>query len=173
MCCNLRLQVIVISVICLMITGLAYWGSIYPRMFDGFTYVLYHNFTRTYFLCLYWLLSGMTCLAGAIENKRCLLIPFMIGMCQIILGCVIWLIITMYCWVFGRHLEGATPNITALVFLIYISIILTPSIYILVIVVKFYKELASGTAAGQNDGGSTTVLCFPSRAPRVDGLRMT
>ena len=165
MCCNLRLQVIVISIICLMITGLSYWGSIYPRMFDGVTYVLYHNFTLTYFLCLYWLLSGMMCLAGAIENQRCLLIPFMIGMCQIILVCVIWLIMTIYWWVFGRHVEGATPNITALVFLIYISIILTPSIYILVIVAKFYKEIASGTATRQNDGGNTTALCSPTEPP--------
>ena len=166
MCCKLRIHVIVISIISLIITGLAYWGLIS-------TYVLYNNLTLTYVLCLYWLVSGIMCLAGAIENKRFLLIPFMIGMCLIILICIPWLILTIYYWVLGRSLEGMTPNLTALLFLIYIVILLGPSIYFLGIVVKFYKELASETVAGQGDGCNSTALCFPDRVPTFNGLCIT
>ena len=157
MCCKLRIHVIVISIISLIITGLAYWGLIS-------TYVLYNNLTLTYVLCLYWLVSGIMCLAGAIENKRFLLIPSMIGMCLIILICIPWLILTIYYWVLGRSLEGMTPNLTALLFLIYIVILLGPSIYFLGIVVKFYKELASETVAGQGDGCNYSVM-FPRPSP--------
>ena len=166
MCCKLRIHVIVISIISLIITGLAYWGLIS-------TYVLYNNLTLTYVLCLYWLVSGIMCLAGAIENKRFLLIPFMIGMCLIILICIPWLILTIYYWVLGRSLEGMTPNLTALLFLIYIVILLGPSIYFLGIVVKFYKELASEIVAGQGDGCNSTALCFPDRVPTFNGSCIT
>ena len=166
MCCKLRIHVIVISIISLIIIGLAYWGLIS-------TYVLYNNFTLTYVLCLYWLVSVIMCLAGAIENKRFLLIPFMIGMCLIISICVTWLILTIYYWVLGRSLEGTTPNFTAVLFLIYIFILLGPSIYFLGVVVKFYNELASETVAGQRDGGSSTALCFPDRVPTFNGLCIT
>ena len=166
MCCKLRIHVIVISIISLIITGLADWGLIS-------TYILYNNLTLTYVLCLYWLVSGIMCLAGAIENKRFLLIPFMIGMCLIILICIPWLILTIYYWVLGRSLEGMTPNLTALLFLIYIVILLGPSIYFLGIVVKFYKELASETVAGQGDGCNSTALCFPDRVPTFNGLCIT
>ena len=163
MCCKLRIHVIVISIISLIIIGLAYWGLIS-------TYVLYNNFTLTYVLCLYWLLSVIMCLAGAIENKRFLLIPFMTGMCLIILLCVTWLILTIYYWVLGRSLDRTTPNFTAMLSLIYIVILLGPSIYFLAIVVKFYKELASETVARQGDGGSSTALYFPDRVSSFNGL---
>ena len=102
-------------------------------------------------VCLYSLVSGIMCLVGAINNIKCLLVPFMIGVCLILLVCLIWLIITIYCWVLGRSLEGATANVTMLFFLAFISIFLGPSVYILVIVAKFYKELASVILARQGD----------------------
>ena len=102
-------------------------------------------------VCLYSLLSGIMCLVGAIKNIKCLLIPLIIGVCLIILVCVISLIITIYCRGTGSSLEGTTANETMLLFLGFISIFLGPSVYILVIIAKFYKELASVIVTRQGD----------------------
>ena len=139
MCCNLRIHVIVISIIYLEVT-IAYLirTEIGNRNDKGMELLV----------CIYSLASGIMCLVGAICNKKFLLIPFIIGVCLIILICVIWLIITIYCWVLGNSLEGATANVTALFFLAYCSVFLGPNTYILVIVAKFYKELASVARQG-------------------------
>ena len=134
----------VISVICLIFTGIVYWMLISKIRLAEWSYV--------YIVCLYSLVSEMMCFAGALERYKCLLIPLMVGMCQTVVGCAMWLILSIYCWAIGSYLEGMTVNSTLLSMILLISIIFGPSIYVLVIVVKFYNELTAGVVAGQVEG---------------------
>ena len=155
MCCNLRMHVRFTSIIYLIATGLVYWilttkiaplewivrvhlsGHIYP------TYLLWH------IICLYSLTSGIMCLFGAIYNNKCLLIPFIIGVCLIILVCVIYLMITILC--VGVDLVCRLALRQQMSFLAFCAIFLGPSIYILIIVAKLYKERAPVIVPRQGD----------------------
>jgi len=155
MCCNFRIHVIVISIIYIILTGSAYWileiGINKWDLKDSWNNLV----------CLYLIASGIMCLIGAIYNHKCLLIPIMIGLCLTILVCVILLIIAIY-WrgsgssFYGYHYKCTiynkyTMTNTCTFFLAFISIFLGPSIYILVIVAKLYKEPTSLIVARQGD----------------------
>ena len=144
MCCDFRIHVIVISTIYIILTGLEYW------ILEFVLHEWFPNCFWNYLICLYSLVSGLMSLVGAINNKKCLLIPLMIGLCLTIIVCVILLIIMTYEWELGssgRYYRKRNYAFQSG----YISIFLGPSIYILVIVAKFYKESASVIVARQGD----------------------
>ena len=143
MCCNLRIQVIVISIICIIVTGLTYMGlnEWFPH---NFWYILTTEWFRDNFwnnlICLYWLTSGIMCLVGAINNIKCLLIPFIIDVCLMILVCVYSLVLAI------------SVGLAGIIGGVFISIFfLGPFIYILIIVAKFYKEPVPVIVARQGD----------------------
>ena len=182
MCCNLRTHAMVISIICLIFTGLGSLNLI--STFAQFTsgsatsgdvYTLYGgNITIALgvqiLIYVYWFVSEILCLVGAIKNNKCLLIPFMICLCLTILGCVgvtVKMIIlgSESLWAqraFGQPGVGIGGIIWFLM-IIPIGIVLGLSIYFLVIIVKFYNELKSGVAAGQREG----VVLQPYASPSV------
>ena len=122
------------------------------------------------FIYVYWVVSEILCLVGASNRyqpgtSKCLLIPFMICMCLTILGCVAATILIVFYGTLGAHavgyvgsqsgVLGAIGSIGVLaVFLMIIPafFVLGLSIYFLVIIVKFYKELESGFVNGQREG---------------------
>ena len=86
------------------------------------------------------------------SNNKCQLIPFMIRLCLPILGCVGLIILMIIYGFLDAHPHDPYGKIDLLVRMIPICIILGFSIYFLVIIVKFYKELASGIVDGQREG---------------------
>ena len=148
MCCNLRIHVIVISIIYIILAGLEYWLlEIALHEWCPYCFPSNWNYVWNYLLCLYPLVSGLMCLVGAINNNKCLLIPLMIGLCLTILVCVILLIITIYWRGIARIYYKSKYAVESGA----ISIFLWSSIYILVIVAKLYKETASVIVARQGE----------------------
>ena len=179
MCCNLRTHSMVISIICLIFTGLGSLNLISTfaqfasgRATSGDVYTLYGgNITIALgvqiIIYVYWFVSEILGLVGAIKNNKCLLVPFMISLCLTILGCVgvtILMIIlgSQSLSHFGPH-GGGIGGIILFLIIIPISIVLGLSIYFLVIIVKFYNELESGLVAGQREG----VVLQPYASPSV------
>ena len=182
MCCNLRTHTMVISIVCLILTCLgplnfistsSQSASKTPESSPDSSQSSDGNTGKQFlielgvqiFIYVYWIVSEISCLVGAIKNNKCLLIPFMICMCLTILGCVGATIYLVFFGVLGAHAVGyvgaqsgflgALGSIGVLaVFLMIIPafFVLGLSIYFLVIIVKFYKELESGLVNGQRDG---------------------
>ena len=157
MCCNFRIHVIVISIIYIILTGLEYWileMEIVLHEWCPHCFPSNWHYVWNYLLCLYPLVSGLMCLVGAINNNKCLLIPMMIGLCLTILVCVILLIITIYWRGLGSSGGDHNRRYSKSKYAVEsgaISIFLWSSIYILVIVAKLYKELASVIVARQGE----------------------
>ena len=155
MCCNFRIHVIVISVIYIILAGPQYWFmEILLDEWCPYCFSSNWNYVWYYLIFLYPLVSGLMCLVGAINNNKCLLIPLMIGLCLTILACVILLIITIYWRGLGSSGVHRGRNYSKTEYAVQsgvISIFLWSSIYILVIVAKLYKELASVVVARQDD----------------------
>ena len=151
MCCNLRIHVIVLSIIYIILAGPQYWFmEILLDEWRPYCFSSNWNYVWYYLIFLYPLVSGLMCLVGAINNNKCLLIPLMIGLCLTILVCVILLIIMTYEWELGssgRYYRKRNYAFQSG----YISIFLGPSIYILIIVAKFYKEPVPVIVARQGD----------------------
>ena len=169
MCWNLRIHAMVISIICLILTGLAsldfiitigklssghFTSNEVSTLLGGGVYSPASVFLLVLqiSISIYWIVSEVLCLAGAIKNNKCLLIPFMIGLCLPILGCVGLIILMIIYGFLDAHPHDPYGKIDLLVRMIPICIILGFSIYFLVIIVKFYKELASGIVDGQREG---------------------
>ena len=183
MCCNLQTHVMVISIICLILTCLGPLNFISTSSQSASKTqksspdssqssdankggnVAIINLGVQIFIYVYWVVSEILCLVGAIQNNKCLLIPFMICMCLTILGCVGATILLVFYGTLGAHavgyvgaqsgVLGAIGSIGVLaVFLMIIPafFVLGLSIYFLVIIVKFYKELESGFVNGQREG---------------------
>jgi len=182
MCCNLRTHTMVISIVCLIVTCLGPLNFIStssrsasktPGSSQDSSQSSDVNTGKNFtielgvqiFIYVYWIVSEISCLVGAIKNNKCLLIPFMICMCLTILGCVGATILLVFYGTLGAHAVGyvgaqsgflgALGSIGVLaVFLMIIPafFVLGLSIYFLVIIVKFYKELESGLVNGQRDG---------------------
>ena len=194
MCCNLQTHVMVISIICLILTCLGPLNFISTssqsasktqksspdssQSSDANTggNVAIINLGVQIFIYVYWVVSEILCLVGAIKNNKCMLIPFMICMCLTILGCVGATILLVFYGTLGAHavgyvgaqsgVLGAIGSIGVLaVFLMIIPafFVLGLSIYFLVIIVKFYKELASGLVDGHREG----VVLQPYAPPSV------
>ena len=99
MCCNLRTHAMVIAIICLIFTGLGSLNliSTFAQFASGHAttsdvYTLYGgNITVALgvqiVIYVYWVVSEVLCLVGAIKNNKCLLIPFMICLVLSILAC--------------------------------------------------------------------------------------
>ena len=169
MCCNLRIHAMVISIICLILTGIAsldfimaigkltsghFTSNEVSTLVGGGFYSPASIFALVVqiLISIYWIVSEVLCLAGAIKNKKCLLIPFMIGLCLPILGCVGLIILIIISGFLDAHPHDPYGKMGLLIFVIPICIILGLNIYFLVIIVKFYKELASGIVGGQRAG---------------------
>ena len=169
MCCNLRIHAMVISIICLILTGIAsldfivtigkltsghFTSNEVSTLVGGGVYSPASIFALVVqiSISIYWIVSEVLCLAGAIKNNKCLLIPFMIGLCLPILGCVGLIIIMIISGFLDAHPHDLYGKMGLLIFVIPICIILGLSIYFLVIIVKFYKDLASGIVEGQSEG---------------------
>ena len=190
MCCNLRTHTMVISIICLIFTGLGSLNLISTVAQSSSGQATSSDVNLFYggnttialgvqiLIYVYWVVSEILCLVGAIKNNKCMLIPFMICMCLTILGCVGATILLVFYGTLGAHavgyvgaqsgVLGAIGSIGVLaVFLMIIPafFVLGLSIYFLVIIVKFYKELESGLVNGQRDGVVLQPLAPPSVTP--------
>ena len=195
MCCNLRTHTMVISIICLIFTGLGSLNLISTVAQSSSGQATSSDVNLFYggnttialgvqiLIYVYWVVSEILCLVGASNRyqpgtSKCLLIPFMICMCLTILGCVGVTLLLIFYGSLGAHavshigsegnVVGAIGSIGVLaVFLMIIPaiIVLGLSIYFLVIIVKFYKELDSGLVTGQRDGVVLQPLAPPSVTP--------
>ena len=163
MCCNLRTHAMVIAIICLIFTGLGSLNliSTFAQFASGHAttsdvYTLYGgNITIALgvqiLIYVYWVVSEVLCLVGAIKNNKCLLIPFMICLILTILGCAGATILMIILGI-SKVSDGDADGIGAIFWLLVIipiGIVLGLSIYFLVIIVKFYNELASACDAAQ------------------------
>ena len=151
MCCNHRTHVIVISIVWLILTGLSALGFVvstvgtftigssnlkdlnqndlnYIHLIVGIQAVM-HIFLIT---------SGILSIVGAVKNKKCLLVPFMISMALQILVCIGG---GIYACVV---LDKAGYNASALIFIIPLLIGIGISVYFLTIPIILYNELSSG-----------------------------
>ena len=159
----------VISIICLILTGLAsldfiitigkltsghFTSNEVSTLVGGGVYSPASIFALVVqiLISIYWIVSEVLCLAGAIRNNKCLLIPFIIGLCLPILGCVGLIILVIISGFLDAHPHDPYGKMGLLIFVIPICIVLGLSIYFLVIIVRFYKELASGIVDGQREG---------------------
>ena len=177
MCCNLRTHAMVIAIICLIFTGLGSLNliSTFAQFASGHAttsdvYTLYGgNITIALgvqiLIYVYWVVSEVLCLVGAIKNNKCLLIPFMICLVLTILGCAGATILMIILGI-SKVSDGDADGIGAIFWLLVIipiGIVLGLSIYFLVIIVKFYNELASGLVDGHREG----VVLQPYAPPLV------
>ena len=182
MCCNLRIHAMVISIICLILTGLAsldfiltignlarghFASNEVSTLVGGGVYSHASIFALVVqiLFSIYWIVSEVLCLAGAIKNSKCLLIPFMIGLCLPILGCIGLIILMIISGYLDGHPHDPYGKMDLLIFMIPICIILGLSIYFLVMIVKFYKELASGIVDGQREGVVLQTFNSPMAPP--------
>merc|ERR1711953_54925 len=76
----------------------------------------------------------------------------MICMCLTILGCVGATILLVFYGTLGAHAVGNVGVLAVFLLIIPAFFVLGLSIYFLVIIVKFYKELESGFVNGQREG---------------------
>ena len=179
MCCNLRTHAMVIAIICLIFTGLGSLNliSTFAQFASGHAttsdvYTLYGgNITIALavqiLIYVYWVVSEVLCLVGAMKNNKCFLIPFMICLVLTILGCAGATILMIILGISSGG-PGDHTGIRAIVFflvIIPIGIILGLSIYFLVIIVKFYNELASGLVDGHREGVVLQPYAPPSVSP--------
>jgi len=158
MCCDLQTHTKVIAIINLLVTGLGIKKAISQIRFavesnvaEAKTIAVVSVLSNTI-----WALAVILCLVGAFKRKRYFLIPFMVGQSISIL---IFLILSLLIIILGStalswisqggsgsteemQIGGMVGTIVGIVLVIFfISIGL--SVYFLVIVAKFYKELAS------------------------------
>ena len=177
MCSSLRTHAMVISILCLLFTLIGIicetsFGSWILNIGTGWssTIAWYTHDIRNSLgisrvargiqisIYVYWIVSEVLCWVGTINNNKSLLIPFIICMCLTMLGC------------FGSAMQYFVPIILPnnidfnwTLFLVIVSwlILLGLSIYFLVIIIKFYKELASGHVGGFQQG----VVLQPYHSP--------
>lgn len=195
MCCNLRTHVIVISIICLIFTGL---GSL--RLISTVTTYLSHGVTTEASLMyggsmglalavqilLYavWLVSEILCIIGAMKNNKCMIIPFIIVEGLQIVACIGFVIFFIflanqsvnalanfnYNDEFNEqdydHIGKSVGGIFFYFLIIPLLIALGLTIYFLTIAIKFYQELSSGVVRGQTDG----VVLQPYTTPNTSGV---
>ena len=177
MCCNLRTHVKVISIICLIATTFGFlrlistgktletFGTLEKHLeidlVDNESAALALGIQIPGFLI--GLVSGILCLMGAIKNKKCLLIPFMITQCLIILLCIGLVTFFIYRGITDLNNNNDDNSIAAFFFamLIPLCLIVGLAIYFFVIVVKFYNELSSGIIVGQQRG----IVLQPNGSP--------
>ena len=175
MCCNLQTHTKVISIICLVMTGLGALNliSTFGAFRSGYNtadanYLYGGNvaIAITVQILIYtsWIASDVCCLVGAIKNNKCLLIPFMIKMSLTILIFCVGIIMCLYFALLTgaaistadnqdfQHAAGSLAAIYFFILLIPLFIGIGIAIYFLTIVVKYYKELSSGVIAGQREG---------------------
>ena len=94
-----------------------------------------------------WVVSEVLCLVGAVKKHKWLMIPFIICICLTILGCI-GATISLYLMHPDEFLSCYFLICRSLPWLIPLGL----SIYFLVIIVNFYKELASRHVAGFQEG---------------------
>ena len=177
MCCNNRTHVIVISIICLVITGLS-------ALWFGFTTVA--TFIRgdvdklNYFIDgenignvvgiiavihPLWITSQSLSIVGAVKNNRWFLLPFMICLILQTSSCglsayFIYLGMSDGCYMNFR-MKFVCPWVTHILPLLIATGV---SIYFFVITIKFYRELSSGRVDGEQPGIFFAALYnFPRR----------
>ena len=190
MCCNLRIHVIAIAIICLTLTGLGALNlisTITAFMAGGSSQDDSEDGDAGLALGIQIVVFGLSiaaeifCLVGALKNNKCLLIPFMIYLVLIVITCIglaIWFIYvgalfytvgTITGHPLGQAL-GASGGIFALVLLIPVFIGLGLAIYFFVIVVKFYGELSSGIRSGEREGIVLQPYASPQGVPATGGV---
>jgi len=165
MCCNLRTHVIVISIICLVFTGL---GSL--ELIGSVTAVISAQVTREanliyggsnelalgihILLFATWLVAEILCLIGALKNKKFFLIPFIIVQCLTIVAIVVF--VTFFIIMAHKTSADATHESYAAIFfyilVIPLLVVLGLTIYFLTITIKFFQELSSGVVGGRTEG---------------------
>ena len=176
MCRDLRTHAIVISIICLAVTLIgiicetSFGYLIYMPILEPLCYPLSNpTLARGIQISIdaFWIVSEVLCLVGAIKNNKYLLIPFITCMCLTILGCVgmtiLLILIAFLCQGFCSRKSGCNCLLELLPTIVPWLILLGLSRYFLVIVVKFYKELASGHVGGFQPG----VDLLPYHSPKV------
>ena len=158
MCCTTRTHVIVLSKLCLVFTGIS-------AIFNGretISAFLSGNSTNQRISDIYaerlglaagiqaiihvvWITSEILCIIGAAKYKRGFLIPFMICLSLQIVACIGFSVLVGV--IFG-YIHFAL----AMIYIIPLVIALGVTIYILVIVINFYRELARGIVQGVHTG---------------------
>jgi len=164
MCCNLRTHVIVVSIICLVFTGLGSFeliGSVTAVIAAQATAeanLLYGGSLELalgihILLFATWFVSEVLCLIGAIKNKKLFLIPFIVVQCLTIVAIVVFVIffIILAQKPSADEYESYAP-IFFYILIIPFLIALGLTIYFMTITIKFYQELSSGVVGGQTEG---------------------
>ena len=166
MCCNNRTHVIVISCICLALTGISF-------LYYGFTtvatfilgYAKYGtNIDRIYggseelavgiqaVIYVFWITSEILSIVGACKNNKCLLVPFMVCLALQILSFIGFGIYIGVLIASARASARNVPFVYALLYIIPLLVALGLSIYFLAINIKFQVELSSGRVGGVQPG---------------------
>ena len=151
MCCNLQNHTKVIALISLLSALLGFKDTISQIGFAGDSNVAESKTTALVsVLCsTVWVLAVCLCLHGAIKRKRFFLIPFMVGLSIAILICSLSLLVIIS----GNTADMLEMQEAEMFALKVVSFILLGlSVYFLVIVAMFYKELASEMNDRQREG---------------------
>jgi hypothetical protein len=105
---------------------------------------------------VFWIISEILSIVGAVKNNKCLLVPFMACLALQMLICVGFIVFVG--WLFGQ--AGAFTF--AFIYIIPLLVALGISIYFLAITIKFHKELSSG----RNDGVQPGMVLPPYTIPQ-------
>ena len=167
MCCNNRTHVIVISTICLIITGIAaMWFGIptiiavihAPADLPSSAVVTVVVPSVIYFL---WIASIILSICGACNNNSCLLVPFMICLVLQIIASIGFAIIIGI----GRNSTlarklGIGPG-HWIIYIILLLVEIVLSIYFLAVTCNLCGELSSGTVHGSQPGMVLQTYAIP------------
>ena len=156
MCCNDRIHVIVISIVCLVLSGLAALWSMVQLVQVG----IYASENQSFggngdifvviqvVIHIIWITSESLCIVGALKNKKWLLVPFMICLALQILGCIVGLIFV------ASDFSEDGFSVYTLLYIIPLFIVLGISFYFLSIAIRFHAELNYGWGSAEHPGMS-------------------
>ena len=181
MCCNLQTHVRVIAIICITLTGLGGFLSLFAaitplvkgsQIYSGYIVWIVVQIVITGVQ----LVSYILCLIGSNKRNKWLLIPFMILTSLHIPLCIIleiYIIPMFFEGLFGKHHpHGMGGLLAAFLFPLIIALLIAVglSIYFLTIVIKFYNEISSGIISGEQQGMVLQSYNTPQTAQQGGGV---